>query len=703
MEEDGLAGLCLALRAPVAVGFEVARQGWTVRRLATLQDIPDVELLDLVDHIHELAEVELELEVDGLRNLVDSAAGIATRMWREERSRGSGDWLQAHRESEQAVKRRRLDRRAEEVARDKVTMVGTARRYRWPTRLGRRLARAEEPQQREEIEKEERRRWLDELRTLLHRGNAPVAQAVGLRDMGEITNRIGKGRRALTLIKHVKVWARFEAWMLETFGYPWPRRAKEVAVYLESRASEPCGPSVPAAFYKTLMFMEFAGEVEEDARLHNSVAVRNTLEEINLRLSEGPEKVRRQAKLIPATVIEAMERIVVDETEPFYHRAFAWYKLIKVWSCARFSDTTGLPWNSVGWDIDGLTGELVRTKTTGPGKKVWKMAVHVCKRAWLAEPEWLFIGYILWKDMGKSVGLEERDYLLPKPTEQLALPRRASVLPDALWGFQNGPEEGAQRAASGEGCRDDLHGALRASYTIRTWAEAASVPAEIAKRLGRWSPTTDEGYVRAQRSTIIRAQEHIAFFVRGNKWGGDPMDEEQVFKDMGRRLRSLGYHEDAVEEQKERLRYFDKSARTKIKHYGWTMLDVHPQEKPPEPNHPPPGHFPDFVPNVVAMLDSDSEAELGIETREIKGMYVVSILAKQKTLHKVGECYRAPGRHYQNYEVMGYDLPEPKEFHAACKACFASRGGAGMPVGGGRDGQSEGDSAASSSDTGSEE
>ena len=65
--------------------------------------------------------------------------------------------------------------------------------------------------------------------------------------------------------------------------------------------------------------------------------------------------------------------------------------------------------------------------------------------------------------------------------------------------------------------------------------------------------------------------------------------------------------------------------------------------------------------------------------------------------------YRVPGRHYQNYEVMGYDLPEPKEFHAACKACFASRGGAGMPVGGGRDGQSEGDSAASSSDTGSEE
>ena len=499
--------------------------------------------------------------------------------------------------------------------------------------------------------------------------------------------------------------------MLETFGYPWPRRAQEVAVYLESRASEPCGPSVPAAFYKTLMFMEFAGEVEEDARLHNSVAVRNTLEEINLRLSEGPEKVRRQAKLIPATVIEAMERIVVDE--PFYHRAFAWYKLIKVWSCARFSDTTGLPWNSVGWDTDGLTGELVRTKTTGPGKKVWKMAVHVCKRAWLAEPEWLFIGYILWKDMGKSVGLEDRDYLLPKPTEQLdsfapQMARYHDVLQcsQMLYGaLRTDPKKGRseQLLERGAGTIFTEHSER---VTLRTWAEAASVPAEIAKRLGRWSPTTDEGYVKAQNSTIIRAQEHIAFFVRGNKWGGDPMDEEQVFKDMGRRLRSLGYHEDAVQEQKERLRYFDKSVRTKIKHYGWTMLDVHPQEKPPEPNHPPPGHFPDFVPNVVAMLDSDSEAELGIETREIpKGMYVVSILAraKQKTLHKVGECYRVPGRRYQNYEVVGYDLLEPKEFHAACKACFASRGGAGMPVGGGRDGQSEGDSAASSSNTGSEE
>lgn len=51
--------------------------------------------------------------------------------------------------------------------------------------------------------------------------------------------------------------------------------------------------------------------------------------------------------------------------------------------------------------------------------------------------------------------------------------------------------------------------------TMRTWAEATGVPPEVCKRLGRWSPSSDEGYMRAQRTTVLRSTWLIA---SGRTW-----------------------------------------------------------------------------------------------------------------------------------------------------------------------------------------
>lgn len=139
-----------------------------------------------------------------------------------------------------------------------------------------------------------------------------------------------------------------------------------MALYLEMRANEPCGHSVPTSVYKTLMFMEHAAEMDDPEMLYRSEVLKNTLEEVNLKLAEGAESVRRQASLILVSVVASMERLVMDRREAEYPRAYAWYKLVKIWSRARFSDTTGMPWATVGWDSDGFIGSLTRTKTTGP-------------------------------------------------------------------------------------------------------------------------------------------------------------------------------------------------------------------------------------------------------------------------------------------------------------------------------------------------
>ena len=239
-----ISALCDALGAPARVSFELERQGWTVERLGTLQDVPREELFDLVDHINELAEIHLEIEVSNFKELVEAAAAVATRRWREQHRAGEAVLLEAHHGWRREIKRRRRSEREQQAEVEKIPRLGRATAGRWPTRLGRRIAGATGGErERESIEKEERKRWLRELKQIMVKANMPVAKE--LRAAGHVleTERFGKGRRASTLRKHVKVWHRVQEWMLETFGYPWPRRPEEFACFLEARAQEPSTPA----------------------------------------------------------------------------------------------------------------------------------------------------------------------------------------------------------------------------------------------------------------------------------------------------------------------------------------------------------------------------------------------------------------------------------------------------------------------------
>lgn len=61
-----------------------------------------------------------------------------------------------------------------------------------------------------------------------------------------------------------------------------------------------------------------------------------------------------------------------------------------------------------------------------------------------------------------------------------------------------------------------------------------------------------------------------------------------------------------------------------------------------------------------------------VQARNLKGLYVVSIVGRSglRTLHRAGECYREPGVHYSNFEVLGDSAPGTEAYHKACKVCF---------------------------------
>ena len=116
---------------------------------------------------------------------------------------------------------------------------------------------------------------------------------------------------------------------------------------MEARLTEPCSRTSLDSFYRTLMFLEFAGEVPDGERLSEHVSLKNMLEEAKLQLESVALKEKRQAKLMPVMLIASMERLVTDEAASNYVRAYCWYRLVKVWSGMRFNDTQGVPASSM--------------------------------------------------------------------------------------------------------------------------------------------------------------------------------------------------------------------------------------------------------------------------------------------------------------------------------------------------------------------
>ena len=291
---------------------------------------------------------------------------------------------------------------------------------------------------REQAEKSERERWLGELRALMKKADLPVTRWTA---EDSLMMRIAKGRRPNTLRKHVKTWQKVGQWLEATFGKPWPSAPSEFAEYLEAIVQEPCAKSAPEAAYKTLMFMEFAGEVSEVDFIHKSSAVRNALEEAQLRLASVELKPARQALLLPLAIVIAMEAMVMDDDRLPFSRAYAWFRLVKLWAGLRFDDTKGMPNRSIELRENHLVGIIHKSKPSGPGKRILLLPFYVSKEAWVSYPKWLEVGWKIWNHMSMEAGLLTRDFMLPWPTmDRSGFARRmadystASAMSQALFG-----------------------------------------------------------------------------------------------------------------------------------------------------------------------------------------------------------------------------------------------------------------------------
>ena len=609
----------------------------------------------------------------------------------------------------------------------------------WPTRLSRRSAVEMDDQQRAKVEEAERERLTRELVMLLRKAKLlekEKPEEEGGKAQFWATRRHAMGRRPNTLRVHVRLGRKLVDYMVGAYGRPWFRDEADVMEYVGLRLEEPCGKSVPRSIWSTIRFLEQAAELGEQEKISSSQALRNFFDEVSRHPSWSDGwKNRASANCLVVRIVLGWEEMVVRSDEKKYVRVFAWFKLVKLWAALRWDDTMGIPPASlVMVKGKGMKGKIVRSKTSGEGRRVEMQEFFVAHGCWLERRDWLLEGWRLFLELGAGYGNGNRDYrhlqgfrgAMVKYPEAMAMSRALlNVIkrPDEEGSWKqlliSVPETSAFWSEHSE------------RVTVISWAAALGVDPEARKRWGRWRPTTDEEYAKTTQSMVMAAQELVSRKMREALGNPDLVEDAEILQTLGTWLEQRGLVEHQIDEQLRRLRlkpgrrwrkdrddhspeeWGAESALSleRLQLEDWEKVE----ECEPEPTTPagsPPGPGADLAPEDVLEAPSpleaadevlefagqmmvDDQAELPVS----KGTFVLSVVgrSKRRTLHQVGSCYRRPGVHYKEYLIVGDSRPVLERGERLCISCFGKRDQVASEVGVVDGDGSESDSSVSSS------
>ena len=559
----------------------------------------------------------------------------------------------------------------------------------WPNRLSRRLAASTDDQQRSTLEELERDRLSGELVALLKKfgliklddGHTPEVARQWL------LKRHAMGRRPNTLRQHVRLARKFHVYMKSAYLHHWFRHSGDVMEYVALRLEEPCGKSVPSSIWSTLKFVEMSAEVPESKRVSSDLSLKNFFDEISRHPAWAVSTVRCSAKRLPLALAASWEAVVVKKEEANYVRVYAWFKLLKLWAALRWDDTLGIPPSSMELLRErGLRGKIVRSKTTGDGKRIDVQDFYVAFDSWLVAPGWLAEGWELFTEMGRSYGSQGRDFLLPRPDRRMHGFRGSMVrYADAL--SMSRALAGELRRVEVEDDPSEMRGSRRlilipdvSGYwsehservTMVSWAAALAVDPESRRRWGRWKPSTDEEYAKTTLTMVMAAQKLVAEKLRLS-WGrSDLIEDEVVLGELGHWLEERCFTEHEIDEQLRRLRHSQRGRRWR-RAEGQQHLELEdgvPEDEADTPRFSDAADAPDPLPLEDAAVDLEAGAlEVSV------GTFVLSIVGRRKrrTLHRVGSCYRKPGIHYKEFLVVGDDRPQLEAGERLCTSCFGKR------------------------------
>ena len=139
--------------------------------------------------------------------------------------------------------------------------------------------------------------------------------------------------------------------------------------YIEELAQEPCAKTRLQAVLSSVIFFERVGGVRPESAISSEVLVRNLVSVRTAELEAGAPPTK-QAPALALIIVMALESVVVDEGQKKFIRAFAWTRLLKLWTSSRANDLQGILPEHMVMTSQGLRGVFDRTKTSGAGKRI---------------------------------------------------------------------------------------------------------------------------------------------------------------------------------------------------------------------------------------------------------------------------------------------------------------------------------------------
>ena len=525
----------------------------------------------------------------------------------------------------------------------------------WPCRLAKKVALAKHDRARADAEASELERWRRALVRELKKASMPIcASASYALDSQAVLEASAGTVRASTLRRHVREWCKFSSWVFAVEGSNFPSHLGLLLNYIEELAQEPCARTRLQSVLSSVIFFERVGGVKPESAISSEVLVRNLVSVRTAELEAGAPPTK-QAPALALIIVMALESVVVDEGQKKFVRAFAWTRLLKLWTSSRANDLQGILPEHMVMTSQGLRGVFDRTKTSGAGRRIRWLPFFVCRDAWLLHRGWLAVGFDIWSSEGFSFA---RDYLVPRPTKGLTScqPVMASYVDMStmskrlLWELMRPCfSELGEPTASGEPLFDDArvvavfteHSERNFMATLASWS---GIDRERRAYLGRWHvvEASDE-YIRSAWHIVTSLQRHVVGSLCKNH-----TFQEIGLDDLFQALSRASVEDSVRDKSLSLLQPLEGWAGFRMAHLGTD------------------GRAPEGV----------AEFSLPKQAEEAKSSFkfFVSVLGKRRLrrLHRVGGCGTSPEsvancEFFESLEGVSYDWQ--------CKHCFKADSG----------------------------
>jgi len=330
----------------------------------------------------------------------------------------------------------------------------------------------------------------------------------------------------------------------------------------------------------------------------------------------------------------------------------------------------------------------------------------VGREAYLAQADWLTVGWDLWQLAAPYV----RDYFLVRPAPNLDATVPVEITYEQAARLSRAVLAGLPRETDAMPVMGEAVVGLFTLHSARCWLPSlgalAGVPEADLSYLGRWSPTTTKGYVRTATEVILRVQAEVARRLRQALSGPveDVTGERAAYLEMRRELLRRGFSPQLIDGQFAEMELWtlQLAAAVPLEKYlpvvtkaSAVASGAAAAESEAEAGEEVEGDGAALVapPTPPKLLDAEVPGPSALpiadaDTGPPESGYVVSISKTNwRRLHRLGGCSRHPGVHYLQYELLGAGKPRPEDYDDYCRQCW--RAGAPDDTSGEEDSETE--------------